>query len=110
MLVEGSHRRAEVDLRSIEADHDFVMFLRQSILFPENFTVGLDWTSANEEALNAGLKTEQYAVETDDYPTFAEVVTVFTLRCGRLGAEEDRRRLVAIDDQLQLFEDDDGND
>lgn len=46
MAVQGRHRRNEFDLQSEDAIHSFHGFIRQSTEFPENFSVGLEYTSS----------------------------------------------------------------
>ena len=46
MAIEGRHRRNDFDLISTDGTHSFLVFLRQSTEFPENFSIGLDYTSS----------------------------------------------------------------
>jgi len=41
MRVDGKHRRNDMTLKSIDGEHSFRAFIRQSEEFPENFSVGL---------------------------------------------------------------------
>lgn len=41
MRVEGLHRRADIKISSEDGSKQFVIFIRQSIEFSENFSIGL---------------------------------------------------------------------
>lgn len=46
--VIGRYRRADLDLAAVDSPETFFAFFRQSTEFPENFSVGLDWTSPSD--------------------------------------------------------------
>ena len=50
MSVHGRHLRNDFELRSEDSTRTFYAFIRQSTEFPENFTVGMDYTSADDGA------------------------------------------------------------
>ncbi len=41
MHLDGKHKRNDMTLKSMDGKHSFRVFLRQSEVFPENFSVGL---------------------------------------------------------------------
>ena len=49
MKTEGKMQRDEMELASIDGKHSFRVYMRQSIEFSENFSIGLDY-SRNDEA------------------------------------------------------------
>lgn len=46
MTVETRHRRYDFETVSADGIHSFSVFLRQSTEFPENFSIGLDYSSS----------------------------------------------------------------
>jgi hypothetical protein len=50
MSVQGKHRKNDFELKSEDSSHTFYAFMRQSTEFPENFTIGLDYTSSPDGA------------------------------------------------------------
>ena len=144
MIVDGRHRRNDFEVAAEEGEHNFSVFLRQSIDFPENFSVGLTYESPEEhhsicllrcngphgdhanlpsepphhfrfhlhlarnEAMEAGIRTEFFAEETDSYATFEEAVVYFVGRCGILDTAKYFAFLTPeLNRQLALFEDQD---
>lgn len=48
MIEENRHKKNKAELVSIDGKYKFIMFLRISLEFCEDFSVGLIWTNPNE--------------------------------------------------------------
>jgi hypothetical protein len=44
-LIQGRHRRNDFEVSAVDTADRFAVFMRQSLEFPENFSVGLDYLS-----------------------------------------------------------------
>jgi len=48
MRTEGQMQRNEMELESLEGKHAFRVFMRQSLQFAENFSIGMDYLPKDE--------------------------------------------------------------
>jgi hypothetical protein len=48
MRTEGQMQRNEMELESLDGAHSFRVFLRQSLQFSENFSIGMDYLPKDE--------------------------------------------------------------
>ena len=49
--IEGKHERRDIAVRSVDDEHEFILFTRQSILLSNGFTAGLRWKSKSGEEI-----------------------------------------------------------
>ncbi len=49
LKIEGRHLKGDFELLSLDKKHFFRMFIRKSMEFPENFSIGLDYNPKTEK-------------------------------------------------------------